>query len=142
MMPEKIAARKQPVPVAVSQLKSNLAFSAVGLVTTGCARNTALWRYGTSQPPVLKLGVVALPIAFLMVGSPHTSTKTERMAKGSQALAICPPLWPVMGAVCCSLRTSHSSSIWSEMTGFAGEAGAEAIFNEASSVRFDLRCQL
>ena len=33
--PESRAARKQAVPVAVSQLKSNLAASAVGLATTG-----------------------------------------------------------------------------------------------------------
>src|SRR6266852_9400029 len=89
---ETSAARKQLVPTAVSQLKSNLAFSGVALSTTGCARETALCKYGTSQPPLAKAGVVALPIAVLMVGNPQSKTKTDRIAKGIQALAICAPV--------------------------------------------------
>src|SRR5580704_10500562 len=78
-VPANNAARKQPVPTAVSQLKSNLAFSGTGLATTGNARETALCRYGTSQPPVLKAGVVAWPMAFLIDGSPHIKTNSERI---------------------------------------------------------------
>src|SRR6266571_5461863 len=40
--PETMAAKKQPVPVADSQLKSYLAASGVGFVTTGADRVTAL----------------------------------------------------------------------------------------------------
>src|SRR5579859_3018295 len=54
IVPASSAARKHPDPVDVNQLKSNLAFSAVGFATTGCARDTALWRYGKSHPPRLK----------------------------------------------------------------------------------------
>ena len=90
--PASSAARKHPVPVAVSQLKSNLAFSAVGIATTGWARKTVLCRYGTSHPPVLNAGVVAFPIAAFTLGSPHIKTNKERIANGSHALAICPPV--------------------------------------------------
>src|SRR6266704_2380737 len=86
--PATIAAKKQPVPVAESQLKSYRAASGVSLVTTGAARLIALCRNGTSHT-----GVVARFIAPLTAGRPHTSTKTERMANGIQALMI----WP---AVC------------------------------------------
>src|SRR6266513_1960539 len=81
--PATIAAKKHPVPVAESQLKSYRAASGVSLVTTGAARVTARCRKGTSQT-----GVVALFIAPLTLGRPHTSTKTERMANGIQALTI------------------------------------------------------
>src|SRR5438552_11593594 len=81
--PATIAAKKHPVPVAESQLKSYRAASGVSLVTTGAARVTARCRKGTSQT-----GVVALFIAPLTAGRPHTSTKTERIANGIQALMI------------------------------------------------------
>src|SRR5271154_3046140 len=97
--PERRAARKQAVPVAVSQLKSKRAASAAGFTTTGGVRNTLAWRYGQSQPAgpgrflpsgslTVKAGVVALFMASLMLGRPQARTKSERMAKGSQALAI------------------------------------------------------
>src|SRR5271154_1291492 len=68
--PETIAARKQPVPVAESQLKSYRAASGVGFATIGAAREIALCRIGTSHPggpgrtfpfakTTLKAGVVA-----------------------------------------------------------------------------------
>jgi len=71
--------------VAVSQLKSNLGFPRLGLAPTSCARKTLCEIRAHSQPPVLKRGVVALPIAFLDVGSPH-NIQRRKMAKGSQAL--------------------------------------------------------
>src|SRR2546427_12555438 len=83
--PARIAATKHPVPVAESQLKSYRAASGVSLVTTGAARVTALWSKGTFQ-----IGVVARLMAPLTAGSPHRNTKTERIAKGIQALTI----WP------------------------------------------------
>src|SRR5277367_2086878 len=131
MRPEKRAARKQPVPVAVSQLKSNLAFSAVGLTTTGAERKTALWRYGTSQPPVLKEGVVALPIAVFTVGRPQRRTKMERRAQGSQALAICPPVyfWPVPP----DWRTTQRSSMVSLTTAVGGSPEADSTRASRSS---------
>src|ERR1700722_33574 len=97
--PETRAARKQPVPVAVSQLKSKRAASAAGFATTGAVRKTLLWSAGQSQPAgpgrflpsgmtTVKAGVVALFMASLMLGRPHARTKSERTAKGSQALAI------------------------------------------------------
>src|SRR5580704_2274134 len=97
--PERRAARKQAVPVAVSQLRSKRAASAAGLATTGGVRNTLLWSAGQSQPAgpgrglpsgslTEKAGVVALFMASLMLGRPQARTKSERMAKGSQALAI------------------------------------------------------
>src|SRR5437588_9214478 len=95
------AARKQPVPVAVSQLRSNRAASAAGFCTTGAARNTLACKYGQSHPggpdrtlpsaiTTLKEGVVALFMLSLTAGNPHTRTKRERIAKGIQAFAI----WP------------------------------------------------
>jgi hypothetical protein len=42
-MPATMAPRKQPVPVAESQLKSYLAASGVGLDTTGTALKTSPW---------------------------------------------------------------------------------------------------
>src|SRR2546421_10883788 len=47
----RIAAKKQPVPVAVSQLKSKRAASAGAFCTTGTARNTLAGKYGQSPPP-------------------------------------------------------------------------------------------
>src|ERR1700676_3808800 len=101
--PETRAARKQPVPVAVSQLKSKRAASGAGLATTGAVRKTLAWRYGQSQPAgpgrflpsgitTVKAGVVALFMASLMLGRPQASTNSERMANGSQALGI----WPAV----------------------------------------------
>src|SRR5438046_9180398 len=74
--PATIAAKKHPVPVAESQLKSYRAASGVSLVTTGAARVTARCREGTSQT-----GVVAAVIALVTVGRPRRSTNTEREAK-------------------------------------------------------------
>src|SRR5579862_5123473 len=99
--PETRAARKQPVPVAVSQLKSKRAASATGFATTGVVRKTLLWSPGQSHPAgpgrffpsgnfTVKAGVVALFMASLMLGKPQAGTKSERMANGNQALAI----WP------------------------------------------------
>src|SRR6476660_9058673 len=90
IVPASNAARKQPEPVDVSQLKSNFAFSAVGFATTGCARDTALCRYGKSQPPRLNAGVVTLFIAVLIVGNPQHNTKIERIANGIHAFITCP----------------------------------------------------
>src|SRR5580658_8270360 len=86
--PEIMAAKKQPVPVAVSQLKSYLAASGVGLETTGAARVTALCSTGT-----VHTGVVALFIGPLIAGKPQRITNTDRMANGNQARAICPELY-------------------------------------------------
>src|SRR5216683_5074045 len=99
--PDRRAAKKQPVPVAVNQLKSKRAASAAGFSTTGVVRDTLACRYGQSHPggpgrtlpsgiTTLKEGVVDLFIASFTEGNPHTSTNTERMANGIQALAICP----------------------------------------------------
>src|SRR3954451_20195336 len=49
--PPIIAARKQPVPVAESQMNGNFAPSGVGLPTTGLSREILLW-IGVSQPPL------------------------------------------------------------------------------------------
>src|SRR5437868_404011 len=100
--PARMAARKQPVPVAVSQLKSKRAASGVGLAATGIVRETFPWRNGQSQPAgpgrdlpsaitTLKEGVVALLRAFLIEGSPQHKTKIERITKGIHAFAVCPP---------------------------------------------------
>src|SRR5712692_11977547 len=102
MRPAKSAARKQPVPVAVSQLRSKRAASAVGFCTTGAVRDTLPCKYGQSHPAgpgrglpsaitTLKEGVVALFITNFTEGNPHTRTNRERIAKGIQALAIWPP---------------------------------------------------
>src|SRR4029077_20871596 len=101
--PAKIAARKQPVPVAVSQLKSKRAPSAVGFCTTGVVRDTLLCKYGQSHPAgpgrglpsgmvTLKAGVVALFIASFTVGQPQARTITGEIGKGSQALGVFPPV--------------------------------------------------
>src|SRR3989442_6281074 len=99
MRPAKGAARKHPVPVAVSQLRSNRAASAVGFATTGVVRKTLACKYGQSHPAgpgrglpsantTLNEGVVALFIADFTACNPQTRTKRERIAKGIQALAI------------------------------------------------------
>src|SRR6266576_3008135 len=98
--PASSAARKQPVPVAVSQLKSNRAASGVGLATTGVVRETFPCRYGQSQPGgpgralpsamiTLKDGVVAWLRALLIDGSPQHRTKNDKIANGIHALTIC-----------------------------------------------------
>src|SRR5438552_15222969 len=66
--------------------------SGVSLVTTGAARVTALCSKGTFQ-----MGVVALLMAPLIAGRPHTRTVSDRIAHGIQALATCPAVW--LGAV-------------------------------------------
>src|SRR2546421_12948002 len=99
--PARMAARKHPVPVAVSQLKSKRADSGVGLATTGAVRKTFPWSQGQSQPAgpgrglpssitTLKEGVVASFRAFLFEGSPQHRTKIERITKGIHAFAVCP----------------------------------------------------
>src|SRR5256885_15581009 len=99
--PARTAARKQPVPVAVSQLKSKRAASGVGLAATGIVRETFPWRYGQSQPAgpgrglpsaitTLNEGVVAWLMALLIEGRPQHRTKIDRIANGIHALAICP----------------------------------------------------
>src|SRR5437016_9394263 len=86
--PETIAARKQLVPVAVSQLKSKRAASGVGFATTGVVRETFPWRYGQSQPAgpgrglpsaitTLNAGVVASLRAVLIEVSPQHKTKSD-----------------------------------------------------------------
>src|SRR6266853_3795392 len=86
--PAKIAEKKQPVPVAVSQLKSKRAASGAGFATTGVVRETFPWRYGQSQPAgpgrglpsaitTLNAGVVAWLMAFLIEGSPQHRTKID-----------------------------------------------------------------
>src|SRR5260221_1926344 len=102
--PETRAARKQPVPVAVSQLKSKRAASAAGFATTGAVRKTLVWSSGQSDPAgpgrfvpsgnlTVKAGVVALFMASLMLGNPQASTNSERMANGNHALAIWPGVY-------------------------------------------------
>src|SRR5436190_353776 len=99
--PARMAARKQPVPVAVSQLKSKRAASGVALATTGVVRETFPWRYGQSQPAgpgrglpssitTLKEGVVASLRTFLIDGSPQHRTKIDRITKGIHAFAVFP----------------------------------------------------
>src|ERR1700686_2825681 len=99
--PARIAARKQPVPVAVSQLKSKRAASGVGLAATGIVREIFPWRYGQSQPDgpgrglpsfitTLKEGRVAWLRAFLIEGSPQHKTKSDRIRKGIHAFPVCP----------------------------------------------------
>src|SRR5438552_18670834 len=66
--------------------------SGVSLVTTGAARVTALCSKGTFQ-----MGVVALLMAPLIAGRPHTRTVSDRIANGIQALATCPAV--CLGAV-------------------------------------------
>src|SRR2546430_14432549 len=99
--PARMAARKQPVPVAVSQLKSKRATSGVGLATTGVVRETFPWRYGQSQPAgpgrglpsaitTLNEGVVASLMAVLIDRSPQHRTKIDRITKGIHAFAVCP----------------------------------------------------
>jgi len=46
-MPERIAASKMPVPVALSQFKPKTAASLVGLGTTGGTRRDKLFRFVT-----------------------------------------------------------------------------------------------
>src|SRR5204862_6185977 len=69
--PATIAAKKHPVPVAESQLKSYRAASGVSLVTTGAARVTARCRKGTSQT-----GGAAHVLAPWAVGTPPTRQNT------------------------------------------------------------------
>src|SRR6267143_6561255 len=99
--PARMAARKQPVPVAVSQLKSKRAASVVGLAATGIVRETFPWSQGQSQPAgpgrglpsaitTLNEGVVASLRAFLIEGSPQHRTKMDKITKGIHAFAVCP----------------------------------------------------
>src|SRR5438876_9480920 len=86
--PAMIAAMKQPVPVAESQLKSKRAASGVSLATTGAARDTALCSNGTFQT-----GVVARLMAPLIAGRPHANTVSDRIANGIHALRIWPAVY-------------------------------------------------
>src|SRR5438270_5111329 len=93
--PPRIAARKQPVPVAESQMNANLAPSGVGLVVTGLSREILLW-IGVSQPPlalpstVSQAGVVCTFIQVFTGLKPQRKTNMERIRKGSQALNVLP----------------------------------------------------
>src|SRR5215470_19564863 len=88
--PPTIAARKQPVPVADSQMKGNLAVSGVGLGTTGLSREI-LRCSGVFQPPLglpsalTQAGVVWTFIQSLTGLYPHRKTKRERIRNGTQA---------------------------------------------------------
>src|SRR3989442_13525892 len=88
-IPAKIAAMKQAVPVAESQLKSNFAFSGSARETTGAARVTARCSTGTSHPPRSNAGVVIRLSVVLIDGNPHNSTKTASTTKGVHARATC-----------------------------------------------------
>src|SRR5262252_3711929 len=89
--PPTIAARKQPVPVAESQMNGKRAPSGVGLGTTGWAREILLW-IGSSHPPlglpstVNHAGVVFTFIHVFTGLNPHRKTNTERIRNGSHAL--------------------------------------------------------
>src|SRR5689334_110129 len=95
--PPTIAARKQPVPVAESQMNGKRAPSGVGLGTTGWAREILLW-IGNSHPPlglpstVSQAGVVFTFIHVFTGLNPHRKTNTERIRNGSHALSVCPAL--------------------------------------------------
>src|SRR5579859_2410778 len=95
MVPPTRAARKQPVPVAESQMKGKRAPSGVGLATTGLSRNALLWM-GVSQPPlglpsaVRKAGVVCTFIQVFTGLKPQRNTNTERIRKGSHAWKVRP----------------------------------------------------
>src|SRR5215471_1532968 len=99
IVPPTMAARKQPVPVAASQINGNLAPSGVGFCVTGLSREILLWR-GVVQPPfafffpsgpvTVQAGVVLLFIQVFTGLKPHRKTNTERIRNGSQALKI----WP------------------------------------------------
>src|SRR5216683_2254278 len=119
--PDRRAAKKQPVPVAVNQLKSKRAASAAGFSTTGVVRNTLACRYGQSHPggpgrtlpsaiTTLKEGVVALFITSFTAGKPHTRTNRERIAKGIQALAIWPPEKCLTESLASAAVTASSSA--------------------------------
>src|SRR5947209_33295 len=86
--------KSQPV-----RLKSRPPPWAAGFCPPGVVRTTLLCKYGQSHPAApgrglpsgiitLNAGVVALFIANFTAGNPQTSTMTERIAKGSQALAV------------------------------------------------------
>src|SRR5579859_387286 len=97
--PPRTAARKQPVPVAESQINGKRAPSGVGFPTTGLSREILLCS-GVSHPPlglpsaVRKAGVVWTFIQVFTGLYPHRKTKTERIRKGSQALKTRPALYP------------------------------------------------
>src|SRR3954452_8401143 len=79
--PETMPARSRPVPVADSQLRLKVAASSVAFATTGGARSTRLWRYGTCQ--------VGLWMPFSQSftgGRPQAKTNTERTSQGIQAI--------------------------------------------------------
>src|SRR5438876_11036162 len=78
-----IAAMKQPVPVADSQVKSKRAASGASLATTGAARDTALCSSGTVQT-----GVVARLMAPLIAGTPHANKVTDKITNGIHAMRI------------------------------------------------------
>src|SRR5215471_19451343 len=99
IVPPTMAAKKQPVPVAASQINGNLAPSGVGFCTTGLSREIRLW-IGVVQPPfgfcfpsgpvTVQPGVVLLFIQVFTGLKPQRKTNTERIKNGSQALKT----WP------------------------------------------------
>src|SRR6266849_10490298 len=116
-----MAARKQPVPVAESQMNAKIAPSGVGLTTTGWLREILLW-IGVVQPltsfvtglPSLsalvayQCGVVWRLIQSLTGWRPQTNTKTERIRNGSHALNTWPVVWWALAAA--AIAGSGSSS--------------------------------
>src|SRR5262245_25449670 len=105
--PPMIAARKQPVPVAESQMKANFAPSGVGLGTTGASREILLC-IGVAQPLLslgfpsgflttlpsgprtTQFGVVWMFIQSLTGLKPQRKTNTERIRNGNQATKVLP----------------------------------------------------
>src|SRR5260370_2885493 len=91
IVPPTMAARKQPVPVAESQMKGNFAPSGVGFGTTGLSREIIRCS-GVFYPPlgfpspVTQEGVVWMFIPPFTGLYPHRDTKRERIRNGTQAL--------------------------------------------------------
>src|SRR5215468_9353286 len=83
MNPAIMAAKKMPVPAADKKLKLKIAFSGVGVATTGGTRVTSLCK--------LQTGIfgAAIPSRKLLVcGRPQIKTTTLRTIQGSQGLSI------------------------------------------------------
>src|SRR5271163_4726740 len=104
MNPEITADRKMPVPVALSQLKLNIAGSFVFLATTGGTRSISLFKpcTGNCGAVILLGGVLHVAVEvktfsgvfmiFLPVTVPQQKTMTLRMSQGSQARTTSPRL--------------------------------------------------
>ena len=98
--PERMAASRIPVPVALNQFRPKTAGSLVGLGTTGWTRSTRLCRIVTGNCGlVIWLGLVdqlavegktfsGVFIHILPVCVPHTKTMTLRTTHGIQACVI------------------------------------------------------